>query len=85
MLKVIKVISFSVLNACELSRAINCEILRPTQMFTFPDQMNLQFVLIMASNLSSQASFRKLITWIYRECKVQNGLILQETLYLLAV
>ena len=65
MLKVIKVIGFSVLNACELSTAINCEILRPSQMFTFPDQMNLQFVLIMASNLSSQASFRPLITWMY--------------------
>ena len=28
---------------------------------------------------------RPFITWIYRKCKVQNGLILQETLYLLVV
>ena len=40
MLKVTKVIGFSVLNICELTTAINCEIPRLTQMHTFHDQMN---------------------------------------------
>ena len=40
MLKVIKVIGFSFLNECELTTAINCEIPKLTQMYTFHDQMN---------------------------------------------
>ena len=40
MLKVIKVIGFSDLNTCEFTTAINCEIRKLAQMYTFPDQMN---------------------------------------------
>ena len=45
---------------CELTTAKNFEIPRLTQMYTFPDQMNWQFVLKMASNLPSRASFHHL-------------------------
>ena len=40
MLKVIEVIDFSVLNICELTTTINCEIPRLTEMYIFSDQMN---------------------------------------------
>ena len=40
MLKVIEVIDFSVLNICELTTTINCEIPRLTEMYFFSDQMN---------------------------------------------
>ena len=37
--------------------------------YAFPDQMNWLFVLIMVSNLPSQASFLPLITWSYPNVK----------------
>ena len=40
MLKVIEVIDFSVLNICELTTTINCEIPRLTEMYFFSDEMN---------------------------------------------
>ena len=61
MLKVIKVIGFSVFNMCELTIAISCEIPRLAQMYTFPRQMmNLRFVLIRASSILSLTNYMDL-------------------------
>ena len=61
MLKVIEVIGFSVLNICELTIAISCEIPRLTQMYTFPHKMmNLRFVLIRASSILSPTNYMDL-------------------------
>ena len=48
------------LSLLQFTTATNFEIPRLTQMYTFPGQMNWQFVLKIASNLPSRASFHHL-------------------------